>query len=242
MKKIQILYLLFSFVQFHSGFAQQEKNNQQLKWEFSLSSGLFFETFYADLIIGGYNSTPPGYSDKKGKRVNIGKLDRLEMSYYFNKKSSMSFYFQHAHWRELLGSILDPLGVWKELKDESKRFHFTLAYNKIFKSGAKNSWVVGSGFQVQIEKKSFPFYRVDDPANPTVVTEISARPDWTYFEDWAIPLTITHYWHINQNLKLGATINTAYTMGTGIDGIALLGNIAIPFGREITLNKRKTRK
>lgn len=111
--------------------------------------------------------------------------------------------------------------------------HFTLNYYRKFPSGKKGTWSIGSGFQVQIEKKSFPFYRVDDPTNPTVITEISARPDWTYFEDWAIPLTVAHHWTINKNLKLGIMLNTAYTTGTGIDGLSLLGNIAIPFGKQI---------
>ncbi|MBT9485571.1 hypothetical protein [Sediminibacterium sp.] len=101
----------------------------------------------------------------------------------------------------------------------------------MFPSGKKGIWSIGSGFQVQIEKKSFPFYRVDNPANPTTITEISARPDWAYFEDWAIPLTVAHHWTINKNLKLGIMFNTAYTMGTGVGGLAILGNIAIPFGK-----------
>jgi hypothetical protein len=28
-------------------------------------------------------------------------------------------------------------------------------------------------------------------------------------------------------------LNTAYTTGTGVDGLSLLGNIVIPFGRQV---------
>jgi hypothetical protein len=34
-------------------------------------------------------------------------------------------------------------------------------------------------------------------------------------------------------------LNTAYTMGTGVDGLAILGNIAIPFGKIINQKNPK---
>ncbi|MBA4258643.1 MAG: hypothetical protein C0446_05735 [Chitinophaga sp.] len=222
-------------------FAQKKQiPSESLRWEISVASGLYSDLFYANIIFGGDNAVPLGYSDKPGKAINFGKLDRFEIKYLFdNKRSALSFYFQNAQWKELYGSAVDPLGVWKEIKDDCRRMHFTMNYFRMFPSGKKGIWSIGSGFQVQIEKKSFPFYRVDNPANPTAITEISARPDWTYFEDWAIPLTVAHHWTINKNLKLGIMLNTAYTMGTGVDGLAILGNIAIPFGKIINQKNPK---
>ncbi|MFY8006412.1 MAG: hypothetical protein ACOVOY_04185 [Sediminibacterium sp.] len=205
-----------------------QSSNDALRWEISVASGPYLDMFWA--IVGD----PPSYSNKPGRSMNLGKLDRIELKHLLrNKRSGISLYFQNAQWRELYGIRNDPLEKWKDVTRYCRRMHFTLHYYRMFPSGKKGTWSIGSGFQVQIEKKSFPFYRVDDPTNPTAITEISARPDWTYFEDWAIPLTVAHHWTINKNLKLGIMLNTAYTTGTGIDGLSLLGNIAIPFGKQI---------
>ena len=230
--KYILLLILFSISRFSYC---QEKTLKQTpqKWELSISSGPYLDFFWA--IVGD----PPAYRDKPGKKVNIGKIDRFEMKYFLTQNSAFSLYFQNAQWRELYGDRNDPLGEWKETKRYSKRMHFTVNYYRTITRGKRGSWSIASGFQVQIEKKSFPFYRVDAPNNPTLVTEISARPDWSYFEDWAIPLTIAHHWTINKNLKLSLILNTAYTTGTGIDGLALMGNIAIPFGKEVKPKKSR---
>ena len=203
------------------------------KWEVSVGSGPYFDFFWA--IVGD----PPSYPTKPGKAVNVGKIDRIEVMYKLNTKSSMSLYFQNAQWRELYGTRNDPLEAWIDITRYSRRMHFTLNYYRIIPSGKRGTWSIGSGFQVQIEKKSFPFYRTEDPNNPTFITEISARPDNGYFEDWAIPLTLAHHWTITKNLKLGIMLNTAYTTFTGVDGLSLMGNIAIPFGKKIPAVKTK---
>lgn len=216
-------------------FSQKKQSNYDaLRWEVSVGSGPYLDRFWA--IVGD----PPGYPNKPGKYNNIGKIDRVEIKYVFNNnRSAISAYFQNSQWKELYGTSLDPLEVWIDIKRLSRRMHFTLNYYRLFPSGKRGMWSFGSGFQVQIEKTSFPFYRVDDPANPTIVTEISAKPDWTYFEDWAIPLTVAYHWTVNKNLKLGLLLNTAYTTGTGVDGLSLMGNIAIPFGKEVKSKKKK---
>jgi len=60
-------------------------------------------------------------------------------------------------------------------------------------SGKRGTWSFASGFHVQIEKVSFPFYKTDDHTNPSMITDIGPRPYWGYFEDSAIPLTIAHH-------------------------------------------------
>ena len=61
------------------------QTNQQklppLRWDISVGSGLYLDLFYANLIFGGDNSTPPGYPDKKGRRINPGVTDRIEIKY-----------------------------------------------------------------------------------------------------------------------------------------------------------------
>lgn len=226
--------ILFSLLSTASIAQKKTSNNNALRWEFSVGSGPYLDMFWS--IVGD----PPGYPAKPGKSVSLGKLDRVEIKYILNnKRSAISAYFQNAQWKELYGIRNDPLEVWTDIKRLSRRMHFTLNYYRIIPSGKKGMWSFGSGFQVQIEKKSFPYYRVDDPNNPTLVTEISARPDWTYFEDWAIPLTVAYHWTVNKNLKLGLMLNTAYTTGTGVDGLSLLGNIAIPFGKPVQERKNK---
>lgn len=220
--------LFFCFILVNTYAQGQQSNTTPLQWEIAVASGPYLDMFWA--IVGD----PPSYNNKPGRSINIGKLDRIELKHLLrNKRSGISLYFQNAQWRELYGIRNDPLEKWKDLTRYSRRMHFTLNYYRMFPSGKKGTWSIGSGFQVQIEKKSFPYYRVDDPTNPTVITEISARPDWTYFEDWAIPLTVAHHWTINKNLKLGIMLNTAYTTYTGVDGLSLLGNIVIPFGRQV---------
>ena len=220
--------LIFTFILVNSYSQGQQSITTPLQWEINIASGPYLDMFRT--IVGN----PSGYPNKPGRTINLGKIDRIEvMRILKNKKSALSFYFQNAQWRELWGLNLDPLGAWIDNKDDCRRMHFTLNYYRMFPSGKKGTWSIGSGFQVQIEKKSFPYYRVDDPTNPTVITEISARPDWTYFEDWAIPLSVAHHWTINKHLKLGIMLNTAYTTGTGVDGLSLLGNIVIPFGRQV---------
>jgi hypothetical protein len=214
-------------------------NISKLKWEASIGSGLYLDLFYSNLIFGGDNSVPPSYSVKKGRRINPGITNRIEIKYLLNKKAVVSFYFQNSRYNDLIGSGNDPLEVWTELKRNNRRMHFTINYYRIIPSGIRGEWSVGSGFQVQIEKVSFPYYRNEDPSNPTLITDIGARPYWTYFEDWAIPLTVAHHWTINKNLKLGLMLNTAYTMGTGVDGLSLLGNIAIPFGNTVKGKEKK---
>jgi len=230
-----IIFLIFCFKGVYASSQEKQKQLPISKWEVSVGSGPYLDFFY--VIVGD----PPTYDNKRGKTVNVGKIDRIEMQYQFNPKSAVSLYFQNAQWRLLYGEGNDPLGTWKETKRYFKRMHFTLNYNYKIPSGKKGTWSIASGFQVQIEKVSFPYYRTEDPNNPTLITDIGAVPTWGYFEDWAIPLTIAHHWTINKNLKLGLMLNTAYTTGTGIDGLSLLGNIAIPFGKEVKQKAKKKR-
>jgi hypothetical protein len=221
-------------------FAQNDTTQQQpLRWEASVQSGLFLDLFYANIVFGGDDSEPLGYSDEKGKRVQSGKMDRLEIKYLLNRKSALSFNFSNALWKDFYGTGNDPLEAWTETKRYKRRMQFTANYYRIFPSGKKAQWSIASGFQIQIEKISFPFYRTDDPNNPGLITYINARPSTSYFEDWAIPLTVAYHWKINKNLHLGLMYHTAYTTGTGIDGMALMGSIAIPFGKTLPTTKIK---
>jgi hypothetical protein len=214
-------------------------NFAQSRWEVSVGSGLYLDLFYANIMFGGENSVPSSYPNLKAKKVNPGITDRFEIKYLLNNKEGFSFFFQNSRYNDILGSANDPLAVWTEYKRKNRRMHFTLNYYRVLQSGKNGTWSIGSGFQVQIEKLSFPFYTVDDINNPTVITSIGARPYWTYFEDWAIPLTVAHHRTINKNLKVGIVLHSAYTMGTGVDGLSLLGNIAIPFGKEVKSKKKK---
>lgn len=237
---MKIAYLIFLSLISTFTIAQQKNTKIEVpRWEFNVGSGLYLDLFYSNIILGGDNSSPPSYPNLKGKRVNPGVTDRLELKYLINKKSGLSLYFQNSRYNDLIGSGNDPLGVWTELKRKNRRMHFTLNYYKIIPIGETRTISLASGFQVQIEKLSFPYYRTEDITNPYLITDIGARPYWTYFEDWAIPLTIAHHWTINKNLKLGVVLNTAYTMGTGVDGLSLLGNIAIPFGNTIKSRQKK---
>jgi hypothetical protein len=233
---MRIVLLMLLLFQASLSMAQEKSTRLPTsRWEASVGSGLFLDLFYT--TIGG----PPGYPTKPGKTVHPGKIDRIELKYHFNARSAVSLYFQNAQWRMPLGTGNDPLAVWMDLKRVTRRWHFTMNYYRSFPSGKNGSWSIGSGFQVQIEKNSFPFYRVDDPANPTTITYIGAQPYWSYFEDWAIPLTVAHHWQINKNLKLGLMVNTAYTYGIGIENLAFLGHIAIPFGKPVA-DKRIKKK
>jgi hypothetical protein len=231
--KLKLTSLLICFVSIT--FAQvKDTTIAPLRWEISVGSGLYLDFF--PIIV----DFKPSYSTKEGKYVNTGKTDRIELKYLFNnKKSAISLYYQNAQYKQLIGSSLDPLEAWTDFKRVNRRMHFTINYYRMFQSGKNGTWSIGSGFQVQIEKTSFPFYRVDNVTNPTAITYISAKPYWSYFEDWAIPLTIAHDWTINKNLKLGIKLNTAYTTFTGVDGLSLLGNIAIPFGKKLKERKEE---
>jgi len=233
-----ILFLIFCFKGEHVNSQEKQPLLPISKWEVSVGSGLYLDLFYANIIFGGDDSNPPGYQNKKGNKVNLGKIDRVELKYFFNEKAALSFYFQNATYSDLLGDGIDPLEVWKDLKQKNSRIHFTLNFYRMIPSGKRGTWSFASGFQAQIEKISFPFYRTEDPTDPYLITDIGARPSSAYFEDWAIPLTIAHHWTINKNLKLGLMLNTAYTTGTGVDGLALMGNIVIPFGKPLSLTKR----
>lgn len=225
-----IIFLLYV----NKSFAQTDSiKNQPLRWEASVQSGLFIDLFYA--IV----KDPPSYSNIEGNSVEVGKMDRIEIKYLLNKKSALSINYSHAIWKFLYGSGIDPLEAWTETKRYKRRMQFTANYYRIFPSGRKGQWSIASGFQVQIEKISFPFYKMDDPANPNLITDFGALPESYYFEDWAIPLTVAYHWKINKNLHLGLMYHTAYTTGTGIDGMALMGSIAVPFGKTLPTKKIK---
>lgn len=201
-----------------------------------MSSGVYFDLFYTD-ILSPEPIAPPSYPPAEGRRVNLGKQDRIEVKYLLDQKSAISFYFQNALYKAIYGIGNDPLAAWTETKRYGRKMHFTVNYYRMFPSGKNGRWSIASGFQVQIEKGGFPFYRTDDPNNSTLITYISSRPDKSYFEDWAIPLTIAHHWTIGKNLKLGLMLNTAYTAFIGVENLALMGDIVIPFGKEVNLKK-----
>ena len=234
---------IFCFILLHFAnnlIAQKENENPQpLRWEVSAQSGLFLDLFYANIAFGGDDIEPLSYSTKEGNRVEVGKMDRIEIKYLLNRKSALSINFSNALWKDLYGTGNDPLEAWTETKRYNRRMQFTANYYRIFPCGKKAQWSIASGFQVQIEKISFPFYRTDDPNNPGLITDINARPSTSYFEDWAIPLTVAYHWKVNKNLHLGLMYHTAYTTGTGIDGMALMGSIAVPFGKKVPAVKTK---
>jgi hypothetical protein len=236
-----MLYLmipLFAILSFET-FGQSKENRYQIsRWEASVSSGIFFDLLYAN-ILGSDDTPPPGYPAVEGRRINPGKMDRIEVKYLLNKKSAISLYFQNAQWKTIYGIGNDPLAVWTETKRYKRRMHFTANYYRIFPSGKNGRWSIGSGFQVQIEKNSYPYYRTEDPNNPLLITDIGSIPDKSYFEDWAIPLTVAHHWTIGKNLKLGLMLNTAYTAFIGIENLAIMGDITIPFGKEVKPKKKK---
>lgn len=228
MYRFLLLPLIVLF--FSTANSQNSTKQPPLKrWEASVNSGLFLDLLYT--INDGI--PPPSYSTIPGRRVNPGIMNRLEIKYLLNTKSALSLNYSHANWRTIIGNNADPLEVWTEYRKNKRRMQFTLNYYRIFKSGKRGLWSIGSGFQVQIEKNSYPYYFTDDPTDPTLITYLSAIPAKSYFEDWAVPLTVAHHWHINQNLMLGLMFHSAYTIGSGIDGAALMGSIAIPFGNNL---------
>ena len=199
-----------------------------LRWEASVGSGLFGDLFYTLKDIDA-----PSYPEIPGKNIYLGKIDRIEAKYHIRPRSAFSIYVQHATWRGLLGQGADGFEAFTEYKRTTRRWHFTFNYNHIIPSGKRGAWTFASGFQVQIEKDNYPYYIVDNYDNPTRIIEMGAMPYWSYFEDWAIPLTIAHHWHINKNLRLGLMLNTAYTMAIGLENMALMGQISIPFGKQL---------
>ncbi len=218
--------------------AQTKKLSEQpLRFEGSVQSGIFFDLFHANIAFSWDASdlNPSSYSTLKGKRAQLGKMDRIELKYLFNAKSAISINFSNALWKDLYGTGNDPLEAWTETDRYNRRMQFTANYYRIFPSGKKGQWSIASGFQVQIEKNSFPFYRTDDPSDPTRVTFLGARSRFSYFEDWAIPITVAYHWKINKNLHLGFMFNTAYTAYIGVENVSLMGSVAIPFGNPIPL-------
>lgn len=209
----------------------QEKQNKipLLRWELSIGEGPFADLFYA--FRKDPDFTAPGYTDLKGKNVNIGIINKYELKYFIKKHSAISIYYQQAQFKYLYGESRDPLGLWKELRVPIERHQFSLNYYKQFQTGINSTISIGTGFQIQIEKSSFPYYTANTNFNPPLITSINARPYWTYWEDWAIPLTVTQNWSINKNLKIGISLNTAYTAFIGVDGIAVIGNLCIPIGK-----------
>ncbi len=212
-------------------------SEQPLRLEVSVQSGIFFDLFYSNIAFSWDASdlNPLSYTNVKGKRAQLGKMDRIELKYLFNAKSAISFNFSNALWKDLYGTGNDPLEAWTETRRYNRRMQFTANYYRIFPVGKKAQWSIASGFQVQLEKISFPFYRTDDPNDPTRVTFLNASSRLSYFEDWAIPITVAYHWKINKNLHLGFMFNTAYTAYIGVENIALMGSIAIPFGNPIPL-------
>ncbi len=202
------------------------------KWEASVSSGLYVDLFYANISIIGdtYHTDPLSYPDKPGKRVQSGKVDRLELKYNFNRKASASINFGYATWRDLYGTGNDPLEFWKETKRTFHRIQFAGNYYRNFHTKNKKGVInVGIGFLIQGEQTSFPFYRVS-PTDPPHILEMNAT-GLGYWWDWATQLTASYYHSINPNLKIGATFYT-YIIGTDVDGAGIMGSIAIPFGKK----------
>jgi len=216
---ISLILIIFHF---HALSQNHIKTKKLVKWEFGVSSGIYADLLWT--IVGA----PPGYSDLQRKLINWGRIDRSELKMYLNKNNAISLYHQRASWREMYGKGLDPLEVWKGVSRHNRRHHFTLNYEKLILLKNNKSISFSSGFQIQIEKKSFPYYKIDTVRNIVTISEIGARPDNSYWEDWAIPITISFSRDINTNLKIGVILNSAYTMGAGFDGISLLSNVCIP--------------
>lgn len=230
------LFILFPLLTF----AQNKKlTDQPLRLEGSIQSGFFYNLFYTNIAFSGdaYGADPSSYSTIKGKRAQLGKMDRIEFKYLFNARSAISFNFSKAIWKDLYGKENDPLEVWTETRRDNQRMQLSVNYYRIFPSGKKSQWSLASGFQIQLEKISFPVYSTNDPLNPNLITSVDARSYRASFEDWAIPITIAYHWKINKNLHLGFMMHSAYTAYTGVDGLAIMGSIAIPFGRSIPIGR-----
>ena len=70
---------LFAILSFEA-FGQSKENRYQIsRWEASVSSGIFFDLFYADIL--GDPSTPPVYPPEEGRKIYPGKMDRIEVKY-----------------------------------------------------------------------------------------------------------------------------------------------------------------
>jgi hypothetical protein len=197
-----------------------------MRWEGSVSSGPFADLFYANIAFGGDDSDPPSYKNIPGKRVELGKVDRLEVKYYFNRKSAVSLNFNNALWKDLYGTGSDPLELWTETRRYNRRIQFAANYYRNFYT-RKSSFCLGLGFLVQGEQVSFPFYRISSE-DSTLIMTMDAW-DRSYFMDWGPQLTASYYYSINPNLKIGLSFYTLYDIGTGVDGAGLMGSIAIPF-------------
>jgi len=198
-----------------------------MRWEASVHSGLFADLLYANIGVGSNdNITPSSYSTIKGRRMQLGKIDRLEIKYNINEKAALSLNFNYALWRTIYGRNIDPLELWTTTRRYKKRLQFSANYYRKFYADEKSELNVGLGFLVQQEQVSYPFYRIS-PVDSSIIEVISAR-GLQYFPDWGIQITGTYYRSINQNLKIGATFYT-YLIGTAIDGAGIMGSIAIPF-------------
>ncbi len=225
--------MLISLSTLASIYTHGQKNDSIMNWEVSVSSGLFADLLYADISLVGdtdLGGGPVYYSDKAGKRVKLGKIDRIELKYNFNPNSSVSLNFGYALWRDLYGNANDPLELWKETKRYKKRIQFAGNYYKNFHTkNKKGVFNAGIGFLIQGEQNSFPSYEVS-PTDPTHILYMEAG-NLKYWWDWATQLTASYYYSINPNLKIGATFYT-YIIGTDVDGAGIMGSIAIPFGKK----------
>ena len=77
--------------------------------EASVSIGLYIDLFYANINIIGdaYHADPVSYPDKPGKRIQPGKVDRVEFKYHFNPKVFASINFGYAIWKD----YMEPLAI-----------------------------------------------------------------------------------------------------------------------------------
>lgn len=210
------------------------KNNPTLKWEASVSSGIFADLLYADISLVGdtdLGGGPVHYSDKSGKKVKFGKVDRVEFKYNFNPKASVSLNFGYALWHDIYGIENDPLELWKETKRYKKRIQFAGNYYRNFHTNNKKGvFNTAIGFLIQGEQNSFPFYEVS-ATDPSHILYLDAG-NLKYWWDWGTQLTASYYHTINPNLKIGAIFYT-YIIGTDVEGAGLMGSIAIPFGQKM---------
>jgi hypothetical protein len=224
MKKI--LFLGFQMILISQfSFGQHKADSihvKKLKWQFQVSSGLFADLLFTNIFYS--DDTPPvAYSDIKGKRIKLGRMDRLELKYRVREKSAFSLSFQNALFKDIYGTNNDPLEQWKHARRYFKRIQFSASYYKIYSLNKKNEIQGGLGLLVSGDKTTFPFYGMDNG-----IALIGATPDY-YWWDPGLTLNVHYFYKPCKQLSIGATFYTYFLHQIGIEGAALQGSIGINF-------------
>lgn len=212
----------------------------QSKFGFRSGGGIYFDTFYANLLSSSADNTVspeisvfgnplPRVNDIKNKKIYTDFGIKQEIFYKWNDKNELSFSFTYIRQPRAYNDLGEL--YWGENEDQ-REIYYQLVYSHKYWEKKKFSLQAGIGIAVNKFIVSRAVNEIAKNANGdyfVIGTDFYTSGNEPKQFDWGFPLKLQLNYNISKNAAIGLNSDIIYLFQIGINNISLAPTIQISF-------------